>query len=50
MSALENSDPKNPIAAEVTRFIAGFTANFARHVKQLRYVLSGIHGVRLSKP
>lgn len=35
LRALQDCDPDNKIAREVARLIAGYTANFARHVEQL---------------
>jgi hypothetical protein len=33
--ALADSDPANPIAAEVARLIQGYTTNFREHVERL---------------
>jgi hypothetical protein len=42
MKALEDNDPENPIAAEVARLIAGYSANLKAHAQQLGYMPSDV--------
>jgi hypothetical protein len=44
MAALNDPDPGNPIAVEVTRLIEGYTENFRAHVEHLGYFPSDILG------
>jgi len=37
-AALRDPDPANPIAGEVARLIAAYTANFTAHVERLGHI------------
>lgn len=39
-AALADPDPKNPIAIEITRLVAGYAENFQRFVVRLGYLPS----------
>ncbi len=38
MAALNDQDPRNPIAVEVARLIEGYTENFRAHLERLGYI------------
>jgi len=42
LQALDDPDPANPIAVEVARLIAGYTANFKAHVERLGHIPADI--------
>lgn len=42
LAALDDHNPDNPVALEVTRLIAGYTENFRRHVERLGHFPSDI--------
>ena len=42
LAALEDPDPANPIAVEVARLIAGYTANFQSLVEGLGYMPAAV--------
>ena len=42
LAALQDPDPANPIAVEVARLIAGYTANFQSLVEGLGYVPAAV--------
>lgn len=44
------ADPTNPVAAEVARLIAGYTANFESHVERLGYIPSALLRIKARWP
>jgi hypothetical protein len=38
MAALDDPNPANPIAVEISRLIAGYTENFRAHVERLGHI------------
>ena len=42
LKALDDRDPNNPIATEVARLMAGYTANFRVHVQRLGHSMPDI--------
>lgn len=50
LAALDDPDKQNPICQELSRLIAGYTANFSEHVKRIGYIPDTILRVRPSCP
>jgi hypothetical protein len=50
MAALNDPDPRNPIAVEVARLIEGYTENFRAHVERLGYIPDSFLHVKPQTP
>lgn len=50
LAVLDDPDPANPIAIDVTRLMAGYAEHFLKHVRRIRFIPADILRVQPRSP